>query len=61
MEYPLSISDSSSREEIFIIADLRKFCRVSNSVAESPIQKEIFIIAERKQFFQVNYLGIAMS
>ena len=43
-----------------LIAVLRKFYRVSNSIAESPIRKEIFIIAEQRQFFQVFYLWISM-
>ena len=44
---------------IFLIADLRKFYQVSNSIAESPIWKEIFIIVEQRKFFQVFYCGIA--
>ena len=60
IRYHLSIAESSSRNEIFLIADLRKFYRVSNSIAESPIRKEILIIAERRKFFQVFYCKIAM-
>ena len=58
--YPLSIAESSSRKEIFLIADQRKFYRVSTSIAEFPIRNEIIIIAERRQFFQVFYCKIAM-
>ena len=53
--YPLSIAESSCRKDIFLIADLRKFYRVSNSIAVLPIRKEIFIIAEWRNFFQVSY------
>ena len=47
------MAESSSQKEVFLIADLRKFYRVSNSIAESSIRKEIFIIAEWRKFFQV--------
>ena len=60
VRYPLSIAESSIQKEIFLIADLRKFYRISNSIAESLIQKDMFIIAEQRQFFQVFYGGIAM-
>ena len=60
IRYPLSIAESSSRKEIFLIDDMRKFYRISKSVAESPIRKEIFIIAERRKFFQVFCSGITM-
>ena len=58
--YLLSIAESSSRKEIFLIVDPRKVYRVSNSIAASPIRKKIFIITERRKFFQVFYRGIAM-
>ena len=48
--YPLSIAESSCRKDIFLIADLRKFYRVSNSIAVLPIRKEIFIIAGMEEF-----------
>ena len=60
IRYPLSIAESSSQKNIFLIVDQRKFYKVSTSVADSPIQKEIFIIAERRKFFQVFYCGFAM-
>ena len=54
------MAESSSQKEIFLIADQRKFYRVSNSIVEPPIRMEIFIIAEWRQFFHVFYHGIAM-
>ena len=56
----LSIAELPIWKEISLIADLKKFYRVSNSIAKSPIRKEMFIIAERRQFFQVFYCWIAM-
>ena len=37
IRYPLSTAESSGRKEISLIADLRKFYQVSNSIAETPI------------------------
>ena len=39
IRYPLSIAESSSWKEIFLIDDMMKFYWVSNSTAESPIHK----------------------
>ena len=46
--YPVSIAESSSRKEIFLIADLKKFYQVSNSIAESYSKGDIAMLWTQK-------------